>query len=65
MSLEYYTVDSLGNADETVKMPRPSKRESRDNRDMSLEALIQTQIIQQDGEWVEGGKTQKVMRCGY
>lgn len=61
MSLEYYTVESLGNAEETVKVPRPAKRTTRDNRDMSLEALIQTQIIQQDSKYLyrEGRETHK------
>lgn len=47
MSLEYYTIDSLGTNE--VKMSKAIKHE-RDSRDMSYEALLQTQIIQQDGK---------------
>lgn len=53
MSLEYYTVENLDDHPETVVVKMPGKgtiKKEPENRDMSLEALIQTQIIQQDGK---------------
>lgn len=51
MSLEYYTVESLGSPVDSIIVSDNNKNASKkDNRDMSLEALIQTQIIQQDGK---------------
>lgn len=52
MPLEFCTIESLSNTEETPKMSKV-KRE-RNSRDMSLEAYIQTQIIQQDGKFLVG-----------
>ena len=49
MSLEYYTVETLD--EESVKVPKKSVKKN-EQRDMNVEALLQTTIIQQDGEYL-------------